>query len=79
MGCKATRGDVLRPDQFSGFGGHRVKMAYELAIVLFKVHYNLGYGQSSTWLVGYSAVVVVILTMGAGVCLQGLPWCMQGG
>ena len=76
MGYGATGGDVLNPDQFSGFGGHRFEVAYELAFALFKLCCLLGYGQPSTRLVGYNAVVVVILAIGAGVHLQGLPWCL---
>ena len=76
MGCEATRGDVLCPDQFYVFGGHLLEAAYELAFAPFEAHCHLGYEQSSTRLVGYNAAVVVIFAMGAGVCLQGLPWCV---
>ena len=73
MGCIATRGNIFRPDQFSGFGGRRVKAVYELAFATFKVRCHLGYGQSSTRLVGYNVVVIVSLTAGTGMRLQCLP------
>ena len=68
-GCEATRGNVLYPDQFSGFGGHRIKAAYELAFMPLKAHCHLGYGWSSTQLVGYNTVVIVDLAGGA-VCIR---------
>ena len=73
MGCKATKGNVLCPDQFSLFGGHRIKAAYELVFALLKVHCHLVDVQSSTQLVDYNAVVIVVLATGAGVFLRGLP------
>ena len=72
-GYIATRGNIFRSDQFSGFGGRRVIAAYELAFVPFKVRSYLGHGQSSTHLVGYNAVGIASLTAGAGVRLQCLP------
>ena len=72
-GYIATGGNIFRPDQFSGFGGCHVKAAYELMFVPFKVCCHLGYGQSSTRLVGYDVVVILCLTTGAGVRLQCLP------
>ena len=79
MGCKVTGGYVLRTYQFSGFRGRRIEAAYKLALDPFKIRRHLGYKQSSTQLVGYNAVDVVILAIGVGACLQGPPWCVQGG
>ena len=73
MGCVATGGNILRPDQFSRLGGCRIKAAYELAFAQFEVCCHLGNGQSSTLLVGYNAVVIVSLTAGMVRRLQCLP------
>ena len=73
MGYIASRSNVFHLDQFSGFGGHCVKVAYELAFAPFKVRCHLGYIRSSTRLVGFDAVLIACLATGAGVCLQYLP------
>ena len=72
-GCVATGGNIHHPDQFSRLGGRRIKAAYELAFMPFKIRCHLGYGQSSTSLVGYNAVVIVSLIAGMGMRLQCLP------
>ena len=69
VGYIATGGNIFRPDQFSGFGGRCVKAAYELMFAPFKVRCHLGYGQSSTRMVGYNVVVIACLTTGVGVHL----------
>lgn len=78
MSYVATRGNVFGPNQFPGFGSHRIKAAYELVVVSLKVCGHLSHGQSSTQLVSYNAAVVVVLAANAGVCLQWLPWVVLG-
>ena len=75
----ATRGNVFSPNQFPGFGSHRVEAAYELALALLKVCGYLSHGQSGTQLVSYDAAVVVVLAADMGVCLQRPPCCVLGG